>query len=35
MAPKKTTTRAPQENISLGPSVRDGMRPPLDESRAD
>ncbi|KAG5752463.1 hypothetical protein H9Q70_004897 [Fusarium xylarioides] len=24
MAPKKTTTRAPQENISLGPSVRDG-----------
>ncbi|KAI1032718.1 hypothetical protein LB504_006384 [Fusarium proliferatum] len=23
MAPKKTTTRAPQENISLGPSVRD------------
>jgi hypothetical protein len=32
MAPKKTTTRAPQENISLGPSVRDGMRP-LDEMR--
>jgi small subunit ribosomal protein S14e len=24
MPPKKTATRAPQENISLGPSVRDG-----------
>lgn len=24
MAPKKQVTRAPQENISLGPQVREG-----------
>lgn len=26
MAPKKQVTRAPQENISLGPQVREGKK---------